>query len=102
MPLLHKTLRVLSNGDGFADDFGKEEVFKTSPQELKEMLKQKMKEVREKYEHLDLDGNEQSDYKEHHSKSILGKIRKSRIKRIVENEFFKKKFYVVQTKNKSL
>jgi len=50
----------MKEGDGFADDFGKTDVFKQSPKELKELMEQGREEAREKYEHLDLDGNEQS------------------------------------------
>ncbi len=51
----------MSNGDGFADDFGKEDVFIKSPIKLKKKMAEWLKEARDKYEHLDLDGNEQEE-----------------------------------------
>lgn len=63
----------LTNGDGFADDFGKEEIFKRSPQALKTMIKEEKQKALEKFEHLDIDGNEQADYAEHHKKQSLWK-----------------------------
>ncbi len=56
----------LKNGDGFADDYGKEEVFMKSPEDLNKMMAKWRKYARDKFEHLDLDGNEQKDYAEHH------------------------------------
>ncbi len=56
----------LKNGDGFADDYGKEEVFMKSPQDLNEMMAKWKKYARDKFEHLDIDGKEQADYAEHH------------------------------------
>ncbi len=56
----------LEDGDGFADKYGEEKVFLRSPQALKKMISKANKEARAKYEHLDLDGNEQGDYAEHH------------------------------------
>ena len=56
----------LENGDGFADDYGKEEVFMKSPQDLNEMMAKWKKYARDKFEHLDIDGKEQADYAEHH------------------------------------
>jgi hypothetical protein len=56
----------MKEGDGYADDFNKEDVFLKSPRALKEMIEKKNAETREKYEHLDLDGKEQEDYAEHH------------------------------------
>ena len=56
----------LKEGDGFADDFGKEEVFMKSPEDLNAMIAKWTKYARDKFEHLDLDGNEQEDYAEHH------------------------------------
>jgi len=58
----------LKNGDGFADDYGKEEVFMKSPEDLNKMMAKWRKYARDKFEHLDLDGNEQADYAEHHQK----------------------------------
>ena len=58
----------LKEGDGFADDFGKEEVFMKSPEDLKAMIKKWKKYSRDKFEHLDINGNEQADYAEHHQK----------------------------------
>ena len=64
------TLRCfLKNGDGFADEFGKEEVFKKSPQELMKMIAKWKQYALHNFEHLDLDENEQADYAEHHKKS---------------------------------
>lgn len=58
----------LKDGDGFADDYGKEEVFMKSPEDLNKMMAKWKKYARNKFEHLDLDGNEQADYAEHHQK----------------------------------
>ena len=59
----------LKNGDGFADEYGKEEVFMKSPEDLNKMMAEWRKYARDKFEHLDLDGNEQTDYTEHHQPS---------------------------------
>lgn len=59
----------LKNGDGFADEYGKEEVFMKSPEDLNKMMAEWKKYARDKFEHLDLDGNEQADYAEHHQPS---------------------------------
>jgi hypothetical protein len=56
----------LVEGDGFADDYGEEKVFNQSPQELKKMIEKGKKDALERFEKLDLDGNEQADYAEHH------------------------------------
>lgn len=56
----------LEEGDGFADKYGEEKVFLRSPQALKDMIRKGNEYAREKFEHLDLDGNEQKDYAEHH------------------------------------
>lgn len=48
----------LEKGDGYADEYGKEEVFKKSPETLKEMIKKQSKYAREKFEKYDLDWNE--------------------------------------------
>lgn len=64
----------MQGGDGFADDFGKEEVFMKSPQALKELIEAGRKYALEKYEHLDLDGKEQADYIEHHQASGWKKL----------------------------
>ena len=56
----------LEDGDGFADKYGEEKVFLRSPEELKKMIRKANEEARAKFEHLDLDGNEQADYIEHH------------------------------------
>lgn len=56
----------LENGDGFADGYGETDVFETDPIKLKTSLEKWRKEALEKYEHLDLDGNEQEDYAKHH------------------------------------
>ena len=58
----------LENGDGFADDYGKEDVFMKSPADLNAMIKKWKKNSRDKFEHLDIDGKEQADYAEHHQK----------------------------------
>ncbi len=55
----------LEDGDGFADNYGEEEVFLRSPQKLKEMIHKANEAAREKFEHLDIDDNEQKDYAEH-------------------------------------
>ena len=57
----------LNEGEGYADDFLKkavskqtpERIFETDPDELRDMIKRKSKEARTRFEHLDLDGNEQ-------------------------------------------
>ena len=64
----------MKEGEGFADDFGKEEVFMKSPQGLKDMIERMNQEALEKYEHLDLDGNEQADYAEHHQPSEVKRL----------------------------
>lgn len=56
----------LENGDGFADGYGETDVFETDPIKLKTSLEKWRKEALEKYEHLDLDGNEQEHYAKHH------------------------------------
>lgn len=56
----------LKTGDGYADGYGETNVFETDPLKLKSLLEKWRKEALEKYEHLDLDGNEQADYAEHH------------------------------------
>ncbi len=61
----------LKGGDGYADDFGKESVFKKSPKDLKEMIDKMNQDALEKYEHFDLDGNEQADYAEHQQSSWI-------------------------------
>jgi voltage-gated potassium channel len=50
---------ILSVGDGYADEFGKTEVFEQDPTKLKKMIAEKSKEARDKFEKLDLDGNVQ-------------------------------------------
>ena len=62
----------LKEGDGFADDFCQSVVFETDPEALREMLKQKNEEAREKFEHLDLDGNEEKAPE----RDIFGRIKK--------------------------
>lgn len=47
----------LSEGDGYADDYDKTDRFKQDPTELKAMIKKNTKEARQRFEHLDLDGN---------------------------------------------
>ena len=64
----------LENGDGFADDYGKEEVFMKSPADLNAMIKKWKKNSRDKFEHLDIDGKEQADYAEHHQAPWYKKI----------------------------
>ena len=64
----------LKTGDGYADGYGETNVFETDPVKLKELLEQWRKEALDKYEHLDLDGNEQEDYAEHHKESFWTKI----------------------------
>ena len=56
----------LNGGDGYADDYGKTDVFETNPTKLKELLDLWKKDVLNRFEHLDLDGNEQADYAQHH------------------------------------
>jgi hypothetical protein len=50
---------ILSEGDGYADDFGKTDRFEQDPAKLKAMIEDKAKEARQRFEHLDLDGNRQ-------------------------------------------
>lgn len=66
----------LEDGDGFADKYGEEKVFLRSPQKLKKMISKANKDARERFEHLDLDGNEQADYAEHHQQPKWKKILK--------------------------
>lgn len=49
----------MKEGDGFADDFCQSIEFESDPEKLKEMLAEKSKEARQRFEHLDLDGNVQ-------------------------------------------
>ena len=53
----------LKEGDGFADEYGKEDVFLSSPEKLKEMIEQQKKLAREQFEKYDLDGNIQANFK---------------------------------------
>ena len=64
----------LEDGDGFADNYGEEKVFLRSPQLLKTMIHKASEEARARFEHLDLDGNEQTDYAEHHQQPKWKKI----------------------------
>ena len=49
----------MKEGEGFADDFCQSVEFVSDPQILKDMIDRKSKEARERFEHLDLDGNVQ-------------------------------------------
>lgn len=49
----------MEEGDGFADEFGGEEVFMRDPDKLRRMIKEESRKARLEYEHLDLDGNEE-------------------------------------------
>jgi hypothetical protein len=49
----------LSEGDGYADDFGKTDRFEQDPAKLRAIIEDKAKEARQRFEHLDLDGNPQ-------------------------------------------
>ena len=66
----------IEDGDGFADKYGEEKVFLRSPQALKEMIRKANEDARARFEHLDLDGNEQADYAEHHQQPKWKKILK--------------------------
>ena len=68
----------LEDGDGFADKYGEEKVFLRSPQKLKKMISKANKDARARFEHLDLDGNEQADYAEHHKQPKWKKILKTK------------------------
>lgn len=46
----------LREGDGFADNYCESVVFESDPEALQEMIKQKSKEARQRFGHLDLDG----------------------------------------------
>jgi len=50
---------ILSEGDGYADDFGKTDNFEQDPAKLRAIIEDKSKEARQRFEHLDLDGNPQ-------------------------------------------
>jgi hypothetical protein len=50
---------ILSEGDGYADDFGKTDRFEQDPAKLRAIIEDKAKEARQRFEHLDLDGNPQ-------------------------------------------
>lgn len=47
----------LKEGDGFADDFCKMDVFDQDPKRLKKMIAQESKNARARFERFDLDGN---------------------------------------------
>lgn len=49
----------MKEGDGYADDFLQTAVFENDLDALRDMIKRKSKEARARFEHLDLDGNEQ-------------------------------------------
>ena len=66
----------LELGDGYADGYGKTDLFETDPVQLRILLERWRKDALEKYEHLDLDGNEQEDYAGHHKQSCWTKFRK--------------------------
>lgn len=66
----------LSMGDGYADEYGKNDFFETDPVLLKLLLEKWRKNALEKYGHLDLDGNEQNDYEAHHTQSWWTKFGK--------------------------
>lgn len=53
----------LKSGDGFADNYGEEKIFMRSPQELKDMISHFSKEVRDRFEKYDIDGNIQDNFK---------------------------------------
>lgn len=48
----------LEPGDGYADEYGKEEVFLSSPEKLKAMIEDESKKARDIFEKYDLDWNE--------------------------------------------
>jgi hypothetical protein len=50
----------LKDGEGFADDYCESVVFESDPQKLQAMIERKSREARQRFEHLDLDGNEES------------------------------------------
>ena len=64
----------LEDGDGFADKYGEEKVFLRSPEALKKMISKANMDARARFEHLDLDGNEQADYAEHHQQPKWKKL----------------------------
>jgi hypothetical protein len=47
----------LKAGDGYADDFGKMDIFDQDPARLKKMIARESKKARENFERFDLDGN---------------------------------------------
>lgn len=49
----------MEEGDGFADEFGREDVFVRDAEKLRKMIVTESRNARLKYEHLDLDGNEE-------------------------------------------
>ena len=49
----------MSEGDGYADDFCKTEVFEQDPDKLKEMIAANTKLARLNFESFDLDGNKE-------------------------------------------
>lgn len=49
----------MEEGDGFADEFGREDVFVRDAEKLRKMIMTESRNARLKYEHLDLDGNEE-------------------------------------------
>lgn len=49
----------LEEGDGFADAFGETTIFESDAERLQRMIDRGNREARKRFEHLDLDGNEQ-------------------------------------------
>lgn len=47
----------MSEGDGYADDFGQTTIFERDPDKLKEMIEEKRVLARRNFEAFDLDGN---------------------------------------------
>lgn len=50
----------LAEGDGYADDYCRSVEFESDPEKLEEMIAKQSKIARERFEHLDLDGNEEA------------------------------------------
>ena len=47
----------MEEGDGYADQFGKMDIFNSDPEALRQIIESESRGARQRFEHLDLDGN---------------------------------------------